>query len=227
MSVGLRCRPLEVPALAICCKIVRNLISNGVASRAAQRVQGLEASSLWSRAISAEEKRQGAGGRRSNPRDARSCADLCKLRLRQAMPPIDSPEQRKAQRDEAERINQLIRRRRPADEQPVDESNVDAGDATDAVPPQNKKGPSGGSRVKSGDIGFGEDEARASCPKLPGKSAFVPHDPHSRTRTPSPLAPAPRRAKPSTRRACPRLCRRACLVRARARALAEPTRTGL
>ena len=93
------------------------------------------------------------------------------------MPPIDSPEQRKAQRDEAERINQLIRRRRSADEQPVDESNVDAGDATDAVPPRNKKGPSGGSRVKSGDIGFGEDEARASCPKLPGKSAFVPRDP--------------------------------------------------
>ena len=37
-----------------------------------------------SRAFAAEEKRQGAGGRRSNPRDARSCADLCKLRLRQA-----------------------------------------------------------------------------------------------------------------------------------------------
>ena len=82
------------------------------------------------------------------------------------MPPIDSPEQRKAQRDEAERINQLIRSRRSADEQPVDESNVDAGDATDAVLPRNKKGPSGGSRVKSSDIGFGEDEARASCPKL-------------------------------------------------------------
>lgn len=225
----MRRRAAIVPALAICCKDRSQLDRNGVASRAAQRVQGLEASSLWSRAFAAEEKRQGAGGRRSNPRDARSCADLCKLRLRQAMPPIDSPEQRKAQRDEAERINQLIRRRRSADEQPVDESNVDAGDATDAVPtPRTKKGPSGGSRVKSGDIGFGEDEARASCPKLPGKSAFVPHDPHSRTRTPSPLAPAPRRAKPSTRRACPRLCRRARLeVRARARALAEPTRTGL
>ena len=223
-----RARAACVPVLAICCKDRSQLDRNGVASRAAQRVQGLEASSLWSRAFAAEEKRQGAGGRRSNPRDARSCADLCKLRLRQAMPPIDSPEQRKAQRDEAERINQLIRRRRSADEQPVDESNVDAGDATDAAPPRNKKGPSGGSRVKSGDIGFGEDEARASCPKLPGKSAFVPHDPHSRTRTPSPLAPAPRRAKPSTRRACPRLCRRARLeVRARARALAEPTRTGL
>ena len=94
-------------------------------------------------------------------RDARAALTSATCGRGQAVPPIDSPEQRKAQRDEAERINQLIRRRRPADEQPVDESNVDAGDATDVAPTRSgRKGPSGGSRLKADEIGVGEDEAR-------------------------------------------------------------------
>lgn len=104
------------------------------------------------------------------------------------MRPIDSPEQRKAQRDEAERINQLIRRRKPADEQPVDESNVDAGDATDAVATRSIKGPSGGSRVKSGEIGFGEDEARL----LPETARQTPFSLSTRIRTLAPAGPNPR-----------------------------------
>lgn len=180
--------------------LLQRSVRNGVASGRPRSVQGRKASCLWRHAFAPEEKRQGARGRHSNPRRAR-CADLCNLRLRQAAPPIDSAEQRKAQRDEAERINQLIRRRLPADEQPVDESDVDAGDATDAAPTRSRaKGPSGGSRVKESEIGFGEEEARllpeisqhdppiAPPHPIPSPSPGPNRDPHPSSCLPQPGA---------------------------------------
>ena len=152
-------RPLTITSPLL--RSVQLFQQYGVASGPARSVQGLEASELWPRAFAPEEKWQGAGGRHSNPRCPRAALTSATCGRGQAVPPIDSPEQRKAQRDEAERINQLIRRRRPADEQPVDESNVDAGDATDVAPTRSgRKGPSGGSRLKADEIGVGEDEAR-------------------------------------------------------------------